>query len=86
MAVADVFTALVEKRPYRSGLTRQKAMPILQSMTSRGWLDGDLVQTLAGNFDEMNTICHQAEDGALQEYASFALARHDYEQRVMVGE
>jgi len=85
MAVADVFTALVEKRPYRSGLTRQKAMPILQNMTSRGWLDGDLVETIAGNFDEINTICHQAEDDALQEYASFALAKYDYEQIVMGG-
>ena len=85
MAVADVFTALVEKRPYRSGLTRQKAMPILQNMTSRGWLDGDLVETISGNFDEINTICHQAEDDALQEYASFALAKHDYEQSMMSG-
>ena len=85
MAVADVFTALVEKRPYRSGLTRQKTIPILQNMTSKGWLDGDLVQTIAGNFDEMNTICHRAEADALQDYASFALAKHDYEQRVMVG-
>jgi len=86
MAVADVFTALVEKRPYRSGLTRQKAMPILQNMTSKGWLDGDLVETIAGNFDEMNAICHQAEDDALQEYASFALAKYDYEQMVMGGQ
>jgi len=85
MAVADVFTALVEKRPYRSGLSRQKAIPILQNMTSRGWLDGDLVEMVSGNFDEMNAICQQAEEDALQDYASFALAKHDYEQRVMAG-
>ena len=85
MAVADVFTALVEKRPYRSGLTRQKAMLILQNMISKGWLDGDLVETISGNFDEMNAICHQAEENAIQEYAYFALAKQDYEQRVMAG-
>jgi len=85
MAVADVFTALVEKRPYRSGLTRQKTIPILQTMISKGWLDGDLVQMIAGNFDEMNTICHQAEESAVQDYASFAFARQEYEQRVMAG-
>ena len=85
MAVADVFTALVEKRPYRSGLTRKKAIPILQNMTAKGWLDDDLVQTIAGNFDEMNAICHQAEESAVQDYASFAFARQEYEQRVMAG-
>ncbi|HSG42734.1 MAG TPA: HD domain-containing phosphohydrolase [Anaerolineales bacterium] len=84
MAVADVFTALVEKRPYRSGLSRQEAMPILHKMTSRGWLDGDLVETVSENFDEMDAISQQAEEIALQEYASFALAKHDYEQKVMV--
>jgi len=84
MAVSDVFTALVEKRPYRSGLTRQKTIPILQNMTSQGWLDGDLVDTISGNFDEINSICHQSEENALQEYASFALAKYDYEQKVMV--
>ncbi len=83
MAVADVFTALVEKRPYRSGLTRQKAMPILQNMSSRGWLDGDFVQMITGNFDEISLICQQAEETALLDYASFALAKHDYEQRVV---
>jgi HD-GYP domain-containing protein (c-di-GMP phosphodiesterase class II) len=85
MAVADVFTALVEKRPYRSGLSPQKAMPILQNMASKGWLDGDLVQMISGNFDEMNTICQQAEESAVQDYASFAFARQEYEQRVMAG-
>jgi len=85
MAVADVFTALVEKRPYRSGLMRQKAIPILQSMTSKGWLDGDLVQMISGNFDEMNAICQDAEESAVQEYASFAFEKQEYEQRVMAG-
>jgi putative nucleotidyltransferase with HDIG domain len=85
MAVADVFTALVEKRPYRSGLTRQKAIPILQSMSSKGWLDGDLVQAISSNFDEVNTLCQDAEASAVQEYASFAFARQEYEQRVMAG-
>lgn len=83
MAVADVFTALVEKRPYRAGLSREKAMPILQNMTSKDWLDDDLVQTISRNYEEMNTICQQAEENAVQDYASFALARQDHEQKVM---
>jgi putative nucleotidyltransferase with HDIG domain len=85
MTVADIFTALVENRPYRPGLSREKAISILQNMTTQGWLDGDLVQTLSGNFDEMTVICQQAEESALRDYQSFALARQDYEQQVMVA-
>ena len=85
MTVADIFTALVENRPYRPGLSREKAISILQNMTTQGWLDGDLVQTLSGNFDEMTVICQQAEGSALRDYQSFALARQDYEQQVMVA-
>jgi HD-GYP domain-containing protein (c-di-GMP phosphodiesterase class II) len=85
MAVADVFTALVEDRPYRTGLPRQESIPILQNMTAKGWLDGDLVQTISRNFDEMNAICQQAEQNAMHDYQSFALAKHEYEQRVTAG-
>ena len=83
MAVADVFTALVEKRPYRPGLSRQKAIPILQAMASKDWLDGDLVQTISANFEEMNTICQKAEEDALCGYASFARAKKEYKRKVM---
>lgn len=83
MTVADIFTALVENRPYRPGLPRQKAISILQNMTARNWLDGDLVRTISGNFDEVNSICQQAEETAQNDYQSFASARQDYEQQVM---
>lgn len=85
MTVADVFTALVEDRPYRRGMSRQETLPILQHMVTCGWLDGDLVQTLSFNFEEMNLTCQQAERSALQEYQSFAAARLDYEQQVMAN-
>jgi HD-GYP domain-containing protein (c-di-GMP phosphodiesterase class II) len=83
MTVADVFTALVENRPYRRGMPRQESIPILQSMVTKGWLDGDLVQTLSHNFDELNGIGQQAEASALHDYESFALAWQEYEQHLM---
>jgi HD-GYP domain-containing protein (c-di-GMP phosphodiesterase class II) len=85
ITVADVFTALVETRPYRPGLARQQAVTILQNMTAKGWLDGDLVQSISGNFEEMNIICRQAEERALNDYQSFALARQDYEQKMVTA-
>jgi hypothetical protein len=33
----------------------------------------------------MTVICQQAEESALRDYQSFALARQDYEQQVMVA-
>jgi putative nucleotidyltransferase with HDIG domain len=85
MTVADIFTALVENRPYRRGLSPHETMPILQNMTAKGWLDGDLVQTLSKNFGEMNIICQQAEQTALHDYQSFADAWRDYEQQVTLA-
>jgi putative nucleotidyltransferase with HDIG domain len=85
MTVADVFTALVENRPYRRGMPRHESIPILQNMTTKGWLDGDLVRTLSSNFDELNGICQQAEEVALHDYELFAHARQEYEQQVMMA-
>ena len=82
LTIADVFTALVENRPYRACLSRQETMDVFHNMTARGWLDADLVQTLYGNFDEMNVISQQAEESALRDYRSFALALQDYKQQV----
>lgn len=85
MTVADIFTALVEDRPYRASLPRQQVIPILQNMTAKGWLDGDLVQTLSDNFEEMNVICQQAGESALRDYRPFAFARQQHVQLTMAA-
>lgn len=46
VAVADVFTALTEDRPYRSGMSPRAAADILWRMVGEGALDGDVVRTL----------------------------------------
>ena len=42
MAIADVFTALTEDRPYRKGMTPPEALRIVKGMVKQGHLDGDL--------------------------------------------
>jgi HD-GYP domain-containing protein (c-di-GMP phosphodiesterase class II) len=53
MAVADIFTALAENRPYRSGLDRLEVGSILQACAGRGWLDPDLVGLVIRNMGDM---------------------------------
>ncbi len=54
MAVADVFTALAEDRPYRVGLAGEEILHILRDMAANEALDGALVALLQQNFAEVN--------------------------------
>lgn len=71
MAVADVFIALTEDRPYRMGMDRKDTLEILNSMTARGDLDQSLVTMLYRNFYEMNSVRKAAQQAATREYDSF---------------
>lgn len=56
MAVADVFTALTEDRPYRKGMTPPEALRIVEGMVTRGHLDGDMVKLLRNHADEIDAV------------------------------
>ncbi len=52
MAIADIFNALVENRPYRESLGRRRVEKILGDMAREGSIDGDIVQLLLDNYWE----------------------------------
>lgn len=52
MAVADIFSALVENRPYREGLPRDKVEKILAGQVNAGAIDGDIVHLLVERYRE----------------------------------
>ena len=54
IAVADVFTALTEDRPYRAGMHLPQAMHIITSMAELGYLDKSVVALLADNVVRVN--------------------------------
>jgi putative nucleotidyltransferase with HDIG domain len=56
MAVADVFTALTEPRPYRDGMERSKVLSILREMAEKRGIDGDVVSTLAEDYDAIDAL------------------------------
>ena len=63
MAVADVFSAITEDRPYRKGMPEEKVKAILRENAEKGELSPLLTDLLIANFDTVNA----ARDRASQE-------------------
>ncbi len=71
IAVADVFTALTEDRPYRRGMGKSDTANLLHQMADNDELDPRLVDMMAGNFEEMNGIRGAAQRQAVDAYELF---------------
>ena len=54
MAVADVFTAITEDRPYRPGMDIATATGVIEDMVRNGALDGDVYEQLKDNIQDIN--------------------------------
>jgi len=72
LAVADVASAVTEKRPYRAGMPPEKAMAVLNSMAEGGVLEHTIVALVKENFDEVDRARANAQSTALQEFESYA--------------
>jgi len=71
MAVADVFTALTENRPYREGMNKSKTTKILRLMAENGAIDPEITAIAICCFDELNRLCRSEQLIALDEYEKF---------------
>lgn len=60
MAVADVFSAITEDRPYRKGMPEDKVKSILLENADRGELSKLIVDLLIAKFDVVNTAREHA--------------------------
>ena len=54
MAVADIFSAITEVRPYRAGMTREQAMAVLKGNVEAGAICGRIVGLLEAHYDEID--------------------------------
>lgn len=63
MAVADVFTAITEDRPYRLGMPLKKAMEILNTM-AHTHLDPELVKLVLQNSELIDSVRREAQEEA----------------------
>ena len=71
MAVADVFAAISEDRPYRKGMDRDEALAVLRDMVEKEELDANVVNVLAEHFDEIDYRRAEAHEKAVREYSRF---------------
>lgn len=71
VAVADVFTAVTEDRPYRKGMDSDTALRILQQMGENQALDLNIIQSLRHHYDEVNRIRINAQNEACENYQRF---------------
>jgi HD-GYP domain-containing protein (c-di-GMP phosphodiesterase class II) len=77
VAVADVFTAMTESRPYRSALTRGTAERSLMSLASDGMLDGRIVGEAVVHFDSIDAARQAAQIRGMQCYRACSLRTGD---------
>jgi HD-GYP domain-containing protein (c-di-GMP phosphodiesterase class II) len=71
MAVADVFTALTEDRPYRKGMDVRSTRAALRSMADNDELDPRLLGKVFQNYEPLNEIRDAAQRNAMHEYSLF---------------
>ena len=50
MACVDISQALTESRPYKQGMSHEKACGILKDMADKSWLDADIVSKVDSCF------------------------------------
>ncbi len=73
MAVADVFTALAENRPYRKGMVHKQIRAILEDMAGVS-LDRDVTDIALENLDDIRGATLEAQKAAEKRYEFFAAA------------
>lgn len=61
MAVADVFTAITEDRPYRKGMDYEQATKVLTNLVNDYSLDEKVVNTLLDHYEKVNNIRIEAQ-------------------------
>jgi len=68
MAVADVFTAITENRPYRRGMTRKDAVKVLDNMAQNSALSKEIIAVVKANYGEVDAARRKAQASASTDY------------------
>ena len=73
MAVADVFVAMAEDRPFRKAMKMSQALWHIGGMVDERSLDGDVVAVLKSHILEINDVRETAQREAAESYVNFGL-------------
>jgi len=63
IAVADVFTAITEDRPYREGMRQEQCLAVLDKLVVEHAIDGDIVAVLRKDFEKMQHVLKTSQHG-----------------------
>lgn len=74
MAVADIFTAITEDRPYREGMKKDQALGILHKMANSKAIDMNIVTLLSEHYEEINLLRKEVQVAAAEEFKQFKKA------------
>jgi HD-GYP domain-containing protein (c-di-GMP phosphodiesterase class II) len=69
VAVADIYTAITENRPYRTGMSGKDAVVELKHLTDKGYLDNEVFQALTETFEELDEVRIEVQTAALEDYS-----------------
>lgn len=81
IAVADIFTAITENRPYRNGMERAQCLSTLDKLVAEGAIDGDIVAVLHSDFDEVHHIRSRSQQANAYPYHHADTARSSRPER-----
>jgi HD-GYP domain-containing protein (c-di-GMP phosphodiesterase class II) len=70
MAVADVFTAITEDRPYRKWMSGKEALKIIEDMAKNNSLDKSIVDLAVTYFRHLDDVRLDAQLKAGEEYVA----------------
>lgn len=68
MAIADIYTALIEDRPYRVGMTAADAVALIGAMVEKGELDSEVFTVLKENRNAIAAECFRSQTRAAGKY------------------
>lgn len=71
MAIADIFTAITEDRPYRKGMSKKDSLDILNDMAKNNKIDPHIVAAAKENFNEISTAREKVENITAKEYKEY---------------
>lgn len=71
MAVADIFTAITEKRPYREGMTKEQTVHTMMTMVDNGTISREIAELLIDHYDLFLNIREESEKRARDAYEEF---------------
>lgn len=68
MAVADIFTAITEDRPYRDGMPKAKTVSVLKGMVENGGISPSVCSLLFDNYDSVDGVRRESAEQAVENY------------------